>query len=639
MGKILETVQKFDDCQRALLLRYVGEDVNDIFETSPDHGEEKDFKESCEALTQYFTTRKNVSFEVFKFRNMTQHDGETIDEFHTRLQMGAKYCEFGENQQREIKSQIELGTSNKKLRRYSFRNPSISLDDLLTYARTFDETERQARGIEGAKGETSAQYEVRKIDFRQKQLPATQRSKERRNPRQPNSKVNVPKMCFRCGDNWPHPNNLCPAMNQKCKRCLKMNHFARVCRSGRRNPTNSQQQGIHNINPQSQTDPPPTESDPDSEPNIFAVSHTYNTKSTKHQSKNTVKTNFHANVSLGKSNVTFLIDSGSSSNIIDESTFKRVQKKNSNIQLTRSKRCLFAFGSPTPLSVIGEFDIALESSTKITVATIIVVKNARGCLLSGTTSIGLGLLHFTVHNVKDQPEAQPLLHQTPKNVSQVPARLQPLIQQYDELFHGVGKLTDVQVKLHINPEVKPVVQPTRRIPFAIRDQVEKELKRLKDLDIIEEAQGATPWVSPIVAFPKPNNPENIRLCADMRLPNKAIERERHPQPTIDDLVTELNGACYFSKLDLNSAYHQLELDESSRYITTFTTHQGLFRYKRLNFGTSNASEVFQSTIQQVLSGIKGCKNISDDIIIYGKTVDEHDTALRQVFEVAKQRNL
>ena len=156
-------------------------------------------------------------------------------------------------------------------------------------------------------------------------------------------------------------------------------------------------------------------------------------------------------------------------------------------------------------------------------------------------------------------------------------------------------------------------QPTRRAPFPIRDQVEKKLKRLKDLDIIEEAQGATPWVSPIVAFPKPSNPESTRLCVDMSLPNKAIERERHPRPTIDDLVTELNGACYLSKLDLNSAYHQLELDESSRYITTFTTHQGLFHYKHLNFRTSSASEVFQSTIQQVLSGIKGCKNISDEL--------------------------
>ena len=197
----------------------------------------------------------------------------------------------------------------------------------------------------------------------------------------------------------------------------------------------------------------------------------------------------------------------------------------------------------------------------------------------------------------------------------------------------------MSVHLHINKDVKPIVSPTRRIPFAIREKVEAELERLQRLDIIEPAKGATPWVSPIVAFPKPNNPEKIRLCVDMRLPNQAIERERHPQPTIDDLITDLNGARYFSKLDLNSAYHQLELDESSRYITTFTTHKGLFQYKRLNFGTSSASEIFQNTMQNVLSGIPGCRNISDDIIIFGGTKEEHDTTLRKVFEVTKQRNL
>ena len=132
------------------------------------------------------------------------------------------------------------------------------------------------------------------------------------------------KICFRCGDTWPHPDNWCPAINQQCKRCFKMNHFARVCRSGRRNPTNSQQQRIRNVESQSRTDQPSTESDFDSEPNIFAISHTYNTKSTKQKSKNKVKTNFHANVILGKSNVTFLIDSSSSSNIIVRNIRKNI---------------------------------------------------------------------------------------------------------------------------------------------------------------------------------------------------------------------------------------------------------------------------------------------------------------------------
>lgn len=176
------------------------------------------------------------------------------------------------------------------------------------------------------------------------------------------------------------------------------------------------------------------------------------------------------------------------------------------------------------------------------------------------------------------------------------------------------------------------------MPSEIKSKL-NVLKRLEDSDIIEHTSGPTPWVSPIVVFPKPNNPDKIRLCVDMRMPNQAIQREHHPQPVIDDLITDLNGAKYFSKLDLSSAYHQLELDEESRYITTFTTHKGLYRYKRLNLGTNSASEIFQNALDNVLNGIQGCRNISDDIIIFGKTEEEHDAALRKVFEVVKAKNL
>ena len=68
----------------------------------------------------------------------------------------------------------------------------------------------------------------------------------------------------------------------------------------------------------------------------------------------------------------------------------------------------------------------------------------------------------------------------------------------------------------------------------------------------------------------------------MRLPNEAIRLVRHPIPTVNDISLSLNGAQYFSKLDLSQAYHQLELEEQSRYITTFSTHLGLYRYKSSN---------------------------------------------------------
>ena len=116
----------------------------------------------------------------------------------------------------------------------------------------------------------------------------------------------------------------------------------------------------------------------------------------------------------------------------------------------------------------------------------------------------------------------------------------------------------------------------------------------------------------------------------MRMPNQAIQRERHPSPTSDNLVDALNGAKIFSKLDLRSGYHQLSLAPESRYITTFATHEGLRRYKRLNFGTNSASEIFQHIISEQIRDIPGSINISDDVILFGKTRQEHDHALHAV---------
>ena len=195
------------------------------------------------------------------------------------------------------------------------------------------------------------------------------------------------------------------------------------------------------------------------------------------------------------------------------------------------------------------------------------------------------------------------------------------------------------MKLHIYKDDTPVVQPHRWVPFHPRKKLEAELDALEAADIIEKVEGPTPWVSPINVAPKAKNPEKIRLCVDMRLRNMAIKRERHVTPTLDDIVSELNGSTIFSKLDLNKGYHQLELLPESRYITTFATHVGLRRYKRLNFGISSAAEVFQEAIRGVIQGVRGTLNISDDIIVRGKGRQQHDETLRPVLNQLKKNNL
>ena len=118
-----------------------------------------------------------------------------------------------------------------------------------------------------------------------------------------------------------------------------------------------------------------------------------------------------------------------------------------------------------------------------------------------------------------------------------------------------------------------------------------------------------------------------------------MEKVRHPSPTVEEVIEKLNGAAVFSKLDLTSGYHQLELDEDSRHLTTFATHKGPFRYTRLNFGLSSRAEIFQHEIQQCPEEIPGALNISDDILMFGKDQESHDATLQNALEMFRQKNL
>jgi len=116
--------------------------------------------------------------------------------------------------------------------------------------------------------------------------------------------------------------------------------------------------------------------------------------------------------------------------------------------------------------------------------------------------------------------------------------------------------------------------------------------------------------------PKPSRA--IRLCVDMRCPNKAIIRERLPIPTVDEVLEELNGSMPFSKLDLRWGFHQIELHEDLREINTFITHKGLFRYKRLSFGVDAVPKKHQHVIRQAITGKEGVVNVADDLICHGE---------------------
>ncbi|CAM1154209.1 Uncharacterised protein r2_g4246 [Pycnogonum litorale] len=155
------------------------------------------------------------------------------------------------------------------------------------------------------------------------------------------------------------------------------------------------------------------------------------------------------------------------------------------------------------------------------------------------------------------------------------------------------------------------------------------------MDIIEKVNGPSIWVSPVVVIPKVNG--DIRLCVDMRRANVAVMRERFPIPTIDEVLQDLDGGKVFSKLDIKWAYHQIELHPDSRAITTFASHKGLYRYKRLMFGVACAPEMYQRVLQQILQDCVGAHNILDDIIVHGRDTKEPNVRLQNVLTVLSEQ--
>ena len=99
--------------------------------------------------------------------------------------------------------------------------------------------------------------------------------------------------------------------------------------------------------------------------------------------------------------------------------------------------------------------------------------------------------------------------------------------------------------------------------------------------------------------------------------------------TLREQKTRLNGAKYFSHLDMNNEYMQLELAEERRKLTTFYTHRGLKSIKRLHFGVNSTAEIFNGKVCKVVAQEPTAASIYDDILVFGATPEEHE-ALRHM---------
>ena len=130
-----------------MLLHYTGEEINDIFETLPDTGEENNYQAAIDALNAHFAPAANSEFSIYCFCQAKQQPNETLDTFHTRLQQLAMPCSFTDND-KEVKSQIIQACTSRKLCRSALQHSEWSLSNLLSSGRAMELANKHAADIE-----------------------------------------------------------------------------------------------------------------------------------------------------------------------------------------------------------------------------------------------------------------------------------------------------------------------------------------------------------------------------------------------------------------------------------------------------------------------------------------------------------
>ena len=186
-------------------------------------------------------------------------------------------------------------------------------------------------------------------------------------------------------------------------------------------------------------------------------------------------------------------------------------------------------------------------------------------------------------------------HPSPEDVKDIIA----IKKVFPESFDHVGNLLGIYT-MHLDPSIPQVQHARRKVPIECKEQREKALQKMEDLQIITLVTEPTEWVSSITYPRKPDS--TICICLDPKDLNRVIIREHYKAPTLDEISYKLSGAIIFSKLDAKDGFWSIHLDTPSSYLTTFNTCKGTYRFLHMPFGLKMSQDVFQMRMDHILIG-------------------------------------
>lgn len=249
-----------------------------------------------------------------------------------------------------------------------------------------------------------------------------------------------------------------------------------------------------------------------------------------------------------------------------------------------------------------------------------------------------GVMEVGVRKVSQEVEtefltAETLIHQNEDLPLDEQDRLKDLLTRWGDVFaaheEDFGRTGVIKHPIPTGM-APPIRERYRPIPPSLYQKVRELLNGMIQTGVVRES--TSPWAAPIVLVRKKNG--TLRFCVDYRKLNAVTHKDAHPLPRIEETLTTLTKASYYSTLDLASGYWQIEVAEDDREKTAFCTPFGLYEFERMPFGLCNAPATFQRLMQRCLGSLitESALVYLDDVIVYSPDFDTHVRHLEAVFE-------
>ena len=566
--------------------------------------------EFIKSMTDYYKPTENQTLKHFHFRTITQQHDETFSRFCNRVEAEAKHCHFKctsdecTAESTAVRDQIIIGTTDNNIRDEALKKSW----DLKLLRQEGMKMESAARS--GAQIACENQNNVNKLG---KYSYSNMKGPNKQQPEKRKNQIT----CYNCGSKVSgpivkHKDESCPAKSHKCKKCQKIGHYESVCKS----------------KPVKQITEDNAAADDNLEEEAYNIN-LFRIKMTKDCAKpqlKATKSDFNVQVVINNHLDRVVADTGARISVCGTT---QARKWGLLDKLSPSKVKVKPYKSE-PIQVYGEARCSVTfGSTSVPVVWHVLSGNSEA-ILSGNAALQLGIIKFT-----DSADTfQPILM-----IKSNKDNLQTILSEYPQNFSGLGKLHNYKVTLHCDTDVKPVNVPAHSFPYHLQERAQKAIDDMIKQDVIEEhpLDQPAPWVSNSVLSPKEDG--SVRVTMDARNVNKAIQSSNFPIPNHEDIKAKLSGAKIFSKMDLKSAFWQIELDEKSRYLTVFHANGRLYRYKRLTMGLSSSQGELNVALRPVFAHIENVHVIHDDLVVATVTNDEHEEAIRHVMEALSKAGL